>query len=389
MDMLAVIRFDDEIRSTSFSADALQEAATSLAGISSDVDARRICRAMSETWGVDVLPLARELLASKKAGERARGLELFAHIPDATLIPELEAAKERDRSKKLHGAYDFAVRRIRKAVERDNPAADPLDTTADPLARMRVLANLPYEQLWKLTGIRERYWGHIELPAEGGDDKRLRRLTGFLRSGQTQPYWLAQLLYIAHPAAGVSATQLVWQAKVDGGWVSFRGTPGGGACDAAGTELAIDGTADIRLAHPIELDEEPRTAWSALAAAEGWSYALGQLEAPCYTKKDVTLVAAVEGTPPLDERKMKTWLAAQGLEPIWVHEHRQPHALEHVLTTDDDRTWLRLKHDAIVARRTGRAPIRIKGLEVKGSTKRRHSEAVRLLRELGEHAAAS
>lgn len=387
--MLDVIRLDDKIRRTSFSADALQDAAASLAAIKSTVDARRICRAMSETWGADVLPLARELLAAKKAGDRERALELFAYIPDTSLIPELEAAKERDRSKKLHRDYDFAVRRIRKAHDIANPAADPLDTTADPVARMRVLANLPYEELWALTGIRERYWGHLELPVDGGEDKRLRRLRSFLRSGQTQPYWLAHLLYIIHPQAGDSATQLVWEAKVGGSWVSFRGAPGGGACDVAGTALTIDATADVRLAHPIELDEAQRKAWSALAAAEGWSYALGQLAVPTYTKQDITLAAAVEDAPPLDERKMKAWLADQSLEPIWVHEHQLPHAEEHVLATDDNRTWLRVRHDAIVARRTGQAPIRLKALEVEGATKRRRSEAIRLLRDLGEHAAAS
>lgn len=387
--MLEVIRLEKKIQSASFSADALRETAAALSAITNAVDARRICRVMSETWGADVLPLARELITSKKAGERARALELFAYIPDTSLIPELEAAKERDRSKKLHRDYDFAVRRIRKAYAVENPAADPLDTTADPIARMRVLANLPYKDLWTLTGIRERYWGHLELPVEGGDGKRLHRLRSFLRSGQTQPYWLAQLLYIAHPQAGDSATQLVWEAKTGRTWVPFRGTAGAGACDVAGTALTIDATADVRLVHPIELDEAQREAWSKLAGAEGWSYALGQLDVTMDLENDITLAAAVKDAPLLDERKMKAWLADQGLEPTWVHEHQLPHADEHVLATDDNRTWLRVRHDAIVARRTGQAPIRIKGLEVEGATKRRHSEAIRLLRDLGEHAAVS
>jgi len=388
MNKIEVIRLEKKIRDAAFSAEVLAEATVALASIKSSVDARTVCRAMSETWQHEVLPLARELLVAKKAADRDRGLELFAYVADVSLIAEVEAAKERERSKKLLKDYDFTVRRIRKAWERDNPAADPKDTKADPRDRMQALANLPYQELWDLTGIRERYWGTIELPVEGGDDKRLRRLTSFLRSGQTQPYWLAQLLYIAHPAAGDSASQLVWQAKVDGTWVSFRGAEDGGARDAAGAQLSLDATADVRLAHPIELAAADHAAWSELAAAEGWSYALGQLAVPTYGK-DVALAAAAKDTPPLHEGKMKAWLKAQGLEPLWVHEHREPHALEHTLATDDDRTWLRLRHDAIVGRRTGTEPIRITGIEVTGSNKRRHSEAVRLLRDLADHAALS
>jgi len=108
-----------------------------------------------------------------------------------------------------------------------------------------------------------------------------------------------------------------------------------------------------------------------------------------FAKRDVTVLAAVADTPPLDERKMKAWLAKQGLEPPWVHEHRRPHATQHVLSTDQDETWLRVHHDAVGARRAGRVPIRVQRVELKKSTKRRHSEAVRLLRELAEHAASA
>ena len=95
----------------------------------------------------------------------------------------------------------------------------------------------------------------------------------------------------------------------------------------------------------------------------------------------------MKNTPPLNERKAKAWLDAQGLTALWHHEHRQPHAVQHVLSTDDNKPWLRLHHDAIVARRTGSEPIRVKKVEVPRS-KRRQSEAVRLLRDLAAHASA-
>lgn len=386
---IEVIRLEDKIKATEFSDEALQEAREALASIKSSVDARKICQAMSETWQEHVLPLGREFLQAKKAGERERGLELFAYVADIALVAEVEDAKGRERSKKLLSTYDFTVRRIRKAYERQNPAADPLDVSADPVARMQVLANLPYQQLWELTGIRERYWGTISLPVLDADadadalknaaSKRLARLTSFLRSGQTQPYWLAQLLYIDHPNAGESAPQLVWQANLDGKWVAFRGN-----ADISGSALKLDPAVEVRLAHPVELTKKELAAWSELAESEGWSYALRQLQTPVFGE---TPAEAVENTPPLNERKAKAWLAEQGLVPLWVHEHRQPHATEHVLSTDDNKPWLRVHHDTIVARRSGSAPIRVKKVEVSRS-KRRRTEAVRLLRELAEYASA-
>ncbi len=389
MKYIEVIRLEKKIKATEFSDDALHEAREALASIKSSVHAGTICQAMSETWQEHVLPLAREFLQAKKAGDRERGLELFAYVADIALVAEVEDAKGRERSKKLLSTYDYTVRRIRKAYERHNPAADPLDVTADPTARMQALANLPYEQLWELTGIRERYWGTISLPVLGPDadaeavkkagSKRLARLTSFLRSGQTQPYWLAQLLYIDHPSAGESAGQLVWEAKLDGKWVAFRGN-----ADISGNALQIDPKAEVRLAHPLELAEKDLAAWFELADSEGWSYALRQLQTPVFHE---ALAEAVESTPPLNERKAKAWLAEQGLVASWVHEHQQPHATEHVLSTDDNKPWLRLHHDAVVARRSGTAPIRVKKIEATGS-KRRRSEAVRLLRDLAKYASA-
>ncbi len=284
MDALEVIRLKTKIQATPFSADALRDAAASLSSIKSAVDSREICRVMSETWQEEVVPLARELLAAKKASEREKGLELFAYIPDASLIPEVETAKEGERAKKLHRTYDYTVRRIREACERNSPSVDPRDTQADPNERMRVLAGLPYEELWSLTGLRERYWADIEptsdTDAAGAVDKRFRRLRAFLRSGQTQPYWLMQLLYIAHPLAGESATQLVWQANLEGKWVAFRGTTGGGACDENATPLDVDVSTEVRLAHPAELSAAQHTAWTTLAAMQKWSCPFSPLTVP-------------------------------------------------------------------------------------------------------------
>lgn len=386
---IEVIRLEDKIKATEFSEDAFEEAKAALASIKSAVHARTICQAMSETWQERVLPFGRELLEAKRADQRERGLELLAYVADVSLVAEVEAAKARERSKTLLSTYDFTVRRIRKAYERKNPAADPLDLNADPVARMQALSNLPYEELWALTGIRERYWGHLELPVlapdagadaiEKAEAKRLRRLTSFLRSGWTQPYWLAQLLYIAHPDAGSSGTQLVWQAQRGRTWVSFRGR-----ADVSGQPIEIEATAQVRLAHPAELSTSELAVWSELARREEWSYSLGQLDTPVH---DDNVKDAVEAMPALDERRARAWLAEQGLEPVWEHEHRAPHATLHVLATDDNKPWLRLHHDAIVGRRTGSKPIRVKKIEGPKS-KRQRSETVRLLRDLGEHASA-
>ncbi len=387
MEYLECIRYIKRIRDTPFSAAALEDAGTAL-GSCKPSDAREIARAMSETWQAEVLPMARELLRSKKGGQRELALELFAYIPDLSLIPELEAARDQDRSKSLQKVYGFAIRGIRKAHARAFPAVDPLDTTADPAARIAVLANLPHEELWKLADLHLRYWGDIEIPtldAGRAGAKRARRVTHLLRSGQTQPYWLAQLLYIAHPLAGSSATQLVWEAEIEGAWAAFRGTREGGAVDAAGQPLDVPPQAPVRLAHPIELGPKEREAWMGVVKAEG-PPAFEQLEIPTYSPADHPMTEVLRALSGLDERRMKSWLEDQGMEALWVHEHRVPHATEHVLSTDRNEPWITIHHDAIGARRSESKPIRIVRVDLPKGTPRRHSEAVRLLRELEKHA---
>ena len=387
MKHLEVIKLKDRIKSSTFSEERLEEAATKLAEIETKAF-QDVCQVMAEAWGDEVLPLARTLLSSKKALTREKGLELFAHQPDLSLIAELEQAKGRDRAKKLHRQYDYAMRRIRRAHERTNPAADPRDLEADPLARLKVLAAMPYQQLWEMLDIQDRYWGHVGLPTEGDDTdaKRIARLESLLGSGQTQPLWLVQLLFHAHPFAGDSAVQLVWEGKGDEDWVSFRWARDGRPCDPAGESVALPIDAPVRLAHPIELSPATRDAWLEVARSEGWDAPFDPLTVPLFPPAQHSWNAVVAAAPPLDERKARAWLEANGFEASWDHEHERPHATAHAVVDDRCRPWLRLHHDAIAARRTGNDPIRLTRIELPKSTPRRHSEAVRLVHALGEHA---
>ncbi len=351
-------------------------------------DALPICRAMSQAWGAGVLPVARALLNSKKAAERDKALSLFSHVPDLRLVLELEEAKAKERSKKLIERYDLAIYSVQQTVEILHPPADPRDVTADPVVRGCVLRNMPSEQFAELIGHPAKGWSQLSLPYHGDDPegKRPARIERLLRSGELQPYWLVHLEFIAHPLAGASATELVWEAHVDSQWSTFRGTLAATAIDVAGRELSIPADAPVRLAHPIELPPEVLLAWRELAASEDWTANQGQLARTSDPADETTLVERVDTAPALGGRKLCTILKSAGLKPTWEHEHRLPHTVEHRLYDDRDQNWLLVEHDGVQARRSGARPVRLRAVTVLRPSPRRFHEALRLIEWLVDEA---
>lgn len=384
MKPIEVIRLVKELEEDAGQSEALLERALSAIQASkSQVDAQKITRALAP-WGRALLGPGRELLASKKGGDRQKGIELFAIAADPTTLDELEQAKKSDRSKKLAREYDYAIRRIQKAAsQRSRATVDPRDASIDPVARLVELDAMDADAFETAIGRELVYWephhrlpwldfdregrrafpvgsevwqavfdpetGTLALERPDGKvrksapksasepwkalrkeirracDKRAARLEEAIRTGTPWPAWLWRLIYVDHPLADATRHTVVFEAAAApaGPWTAFRvlASDGRETIGADGDPVEVARDAHVRVAHPVDIGES-LAVWRRVADSEQWAPPFAQLDRASHPRMtEAELAKRVQGLNEVFAKTLASRLARYDFELGPVDEH--------------------------------------------------------------------
>ena len=329
---LTIIRMNNRVKSEPYSDELFQEALSLLDELTGELDSRDLCRGMA-SWGERLLAPARERIQSKRGIERYKGLELF-FASGVDVADEVEAAKSKERSKKVLPNYDYTVWRIRKAAaENARAKVDPADATIDPLLRFVELENMPVDTFRERVGKKHVYYRDFALASLGFDRegaralcadsewglvfdgtalrlhgpdgkkatlpkdadaeraalaetkkqlaeaqaKRNEQLRDAFITGDAWPAWLFRLLFLDHPLATTATLGLVFEVGAGKSWTSFIASGEGAWLDSKQAAVTVDADALVRVAHPSELSDAEFERWCVIAADEQWLPPFAQL----------------------------------------------------------------------------------------------------------------